>query len=279
MRPQLGCVLPDLTDPDEIRVFAEAAEDLGYDYLTVPEHLLSTSPSYESLTLTGFLSAVTTNLGLCAVTVLPLRSAALAAKQAAQVNLLSNGRLRLLAVAGWNTAETIASGTDPATRGRLMEHQIEAMRLLWTGTEVRYDSDHITLRGVRLSPPPPHPIPVWLGGGSARSLGRPPPHVLRRAAGLADGFTMSAVLGTGVSRGAELIADLLTEVDRAGRDRETFGVEARLATTTARANTWAATAKRWHDAGATHLTVSSRIAPTDVSAALALLTAAAEALA
>ncbi|WKK25001.1 TIGR03619 family F420-dependent LLM class oxidoreductase [Streptomyces olivoreticuli] len=255
MTLRLGCTLPTSLSPTALREFAVTAEGLGYDHLSVPEHLVSTEPAYESLTLVAFLAAVTTRIELAtAMTILPHRPVVLAAKQAAQLALLSGDRLRLGVAIGSDLAESAALGVARETRGALFEEQVRALRLLWTEPDAHYAGEHVTFSGVTLTPRP-RPIPLWMGGGTLRTGGRP--RSLDRIAALADGFTMSALLANRVNRAAGLITELRTAVAEAGRDAAAFGIEARLRPEPGRSATWRSLADAWRSAGATHLTVTT----------------------
>lgn len=255
MTLRLGCTVPTSLSPAALREFAVTAEELGYDHLSIPEHLVSTAPAYESLTLVAFLAAVTNRIELAtAMTILPHRPVVLAAKQAAQLALLSEDRLRLGVAIGADPAESTALGVAPGTRGNLFEEQVRALRLLWTESEVDFAGEHVAFSGVTLTPRP-SPIPLWMGGGTLRAGGRP--HSLRRIAALADGFTMSGVLANRPNRAAELVADLRTAVVEADRDMSAFGIEARLRPVPGRPGTWRSLADAWRSAGATHLTITT----------------------
>ncbi|ORT56734.1 TIGR03619 family F420-dependent LLM class oxidoreductase [Streptomyces sp. CB03238] len=267
---RLGCDLPPCADPGGIRAFAQAAEDIGYDHLAVAEHVLAVGhgsalslraaprPAYESSTVLGFLSGVTSRIELVsAMLLLPLRPAPLAAKQAAELDRLSGQRLRLGVAVGWDAGELLAHGVEPGVRGELFEEQVQAMRLLWAKDAVDFHGRHVRLSGAGLVPRPRRSIPLWMGGGTARSMGVPPQRAMRRIAALADGFTMSAVLGKRLGHGERLIAQLLAGVDAAGRDRSAFGIEARLLTHLTQRDEWAHYGYRWKRAGATHLAVSN----------------------
>ena len=145
---QVGVTFPQSeigADPKAIRDYAQAAEDLGYEHLLAYDHVLGADPSnregwrgythktmfHEPLTLFSYLAAITQRLEFVSgVIVLPQRQAALVAKQAAEVDVLSGGRLRLGVGIGWNAVEYEALGEDFKTRGARIEEQIEVMRLL-----------------------------------------------------------------------------------------------------------------------------------------------------
>ena len=131
-----------------MREYAQAAQDLGYDYLLAYDHVLGAgtanrpdwsgpysadNPFHEPLVLFGYLAGVAPSLALVTgVVILPQRQTALVAKQAAQVDVLCGGRLRLGVGVGWNPVEYEALGERFETRGRRVEEQIEVLRRLWT---------------------------------------------------------------------------------------------------------------------------------------------------
>jgi probable F420-dependent oxidoreductase len=282
---RVGVDLPYFAHAVEIRDYVQAAQDLGYAHVGFSEHVVSSSasefppglsfdePWHESFTLLAFLAAITERIELSTgMTLLPLRPAALAAKQAAEVDLLSGGRLRLGVSVGWQHRELQAVGVDPATRGSRIEEQIEAMRLLWTQPLVTYHGNHVVLDEVALHPRPDRSIPIWMGGGNFDTGGMPRDVTIKRAARLADGFKMMAPLGTNRDGMLQLIDRMRTEVAAAGRDGESFGLEARLVTHVTPADQWATTVAAMRDAGVTHFGVANRIVAGTVADQIALIT-------
>ncbi|MCS7051438.1 MAG: TIGR03619 family F420-dependent LLM class oxidoreductase, partial [Thermomicrobium sp.] len=148
---RIGLVFPQTeigTDPIVLREYAQVAEELGYTHLLTYEHVVGVDLAqypgwkgpyhaghqfHEPLVLFGYLAGATQRLELVTgVLILPQRQTVLVAKQAAEVDVLSGGRLRLGVGVGWNEAEYVALGMDFRTRGRREEEQIEVLRLLWT---------------------------------------------------------------------------------------------------------------------------------------------------
>ena len=141
------------TDPAKIRDWAQAAEDLGYHCIEVADHVFGAAPRgdwkpiysehdpfHETFTTMAFIAAVTKTIKLCSgVLILPQRQTGLVAKQAAEVDILSGGRLRLGVGVGWNHVEYEALGTEWKTRGARQAEQIEVMRRLWTEDLVTFD--------------------------------------------------------------------------------------------------------------------------------------------
>src|SRR5438105_15587658 len=180
-------------DPAKIRDWAQAAEDLGYDHIEVPDHVFGATargdwqpiytekdPFHETFTTLAFLAAVTRKAKLASgVLILPQRQTGVVAKQAAEVDILSGGRLRLGIGVGWNHVEYEALGMEWKTRGARQAEQIEVMRRLWTEDLVSFTGRFHKLVDVNLLPVPvQRPIPISFGGSSDA--------VVRRAARIGD---------------------------------------------------------------------------------------------
>jgi probable F420-dependent oxidoreductase len=264
---QIGVQFPHeffLDDVGGIRDFAQAAEGLGYSHLLLYEHVLGavhadreppllvpydeTSSFHEPMVLMGFLAAVTRSIELATgVLVLPQRQTAIVAKQAAEVQLLTGGRLRLGAGVGHNHVEYAGLGADFSTRGARQEEQIGLLRRLWSEPVVDFAGrwDHIDRAGI--SPRPATPIPVWLGGFSDAAY--------RRAARIADGFVYSLMGTAGTEDGPRSTVERLRAlVGEAGRDQATFGIELLVPYHVTVAE-FGALADEWRDAGISHLTL------------------------
>jgi probable F420-dependent oxidoreductase len=287
---RVGVDLPYFAHAVEIRDYVQAAQELGYAHIGFSEHVVSSSaspfppglsfdePWHESFTLLAFLAAITEHIELnTGMTLLPLRPAALAAKQAAEVDLLSGGRLRLGVSVGWQHRELEAMGVDPSTRGARIEEQIEAMRLLWTQPLVTYHGHHVVLDEVALHPRPDRSIPIWMGGGNFDTGGMPRDVTVKRAARLADGFKMMAPLGTNLDGMLQLVDRLRDEVAAAGRDAESFGLEGRLVTHVTPPDQWAASVAAMRSAGLSHFGIANRIVAGTVADQIALITRVADA--
>jgi len=249
-------------DPKAIRDYALAAEDLGYEHLLAYDHVLGADPSnregwrgythktmfHEPLTLFCYLAAITQRLEFVSgVIVLPQRQSALVAKQAAEVDVLSGGRLRLGVGIGWNAVEYEALGEDFNTRGARIDEQIEVMRLLWTREVVSYEGEYHRITEAGINPlPVQRPIPVWMGARA--DIG------LRRTARVADGWFP---LGPLDDRMCEAVERLRSYVEEAGRDPESVGIEARLDVGRVPAEEWLPQTEAWRSLGATHISVNT----------------------
>ena len=204
---QIGFNLPisgPLAAPEIVARIAQEGEALGYDYLTLTDHVVlpdRPSPGYpysesgeflaegperrhEQLTTAAYIAAKTSRIGLVlAVMVVPHRPAVLAAKMLATIDVLSGRRLVVGVGAGWLRAEFDAVVTTPfAARGAVTDEYLRAFRVLWAEEEPRFDGDWVKFDRVIFEPKPvqkPHP-PIWVGGES--------PPALRRAARLGDAW-------------------------------------------------------------------------------------------
>ena len=187
-----GVVFPQTeigSDPVLVRDFAQAAEGLGYAHLLVFDHVLGAGlehrpgwsgayaaddPFHEPFVLFGYLAGLTQRIELVTgVLVLPQRQTALVAKQAAEVDVLSQGRLRLGVGVGWNDVEYEALGEDFHDRGRRIEEQVSLLRALWTEPVVDFAGRWHRVPEAGINPlPVQRPIPVWFGGQAEPVLRR-----------------------------------------------------------------------------------------------------------
>src|SRR5438105_345946 len=195
---QIGVTFPQTeigADPVVIRDYAQTIEGLGYKHIVVFDHVLGADPSnrpgwrgythrdmfHEPFVLFGYLAALTQLEMVPAVIILPQRQTALVAKQATEVDVLTGGKLRLGVGVGWNPVEYEALGMDFHARGRVIEEQIEVMRLLWSQEIVNYTGKYHTIKSAGLNPlPVRRSIPIWTGGRADV--------VLQRTARTADGW-------------------------------------------------------------------------------------------
>ncbi|MEE2687265.1 MAG: LLM class F420-dependent oxidoreductase [Chloroflexota bacterium] len=271
---ELGVTVPIVELGDDlggVREFVQAAEQLGYTHIRILDHVLGADPQYhpevprfpytdqsyihEPFTLMAFLSGITTTIKLVTgILILPQRQTALVAKQAAEVDVLSGGRLRLGIGIGWNPVEYEALGQNFHTRGRRCEEQITVLRELWTHELVNFEGrDHkISHAGIRPLPIQ-RPIPIWLGAGSSANP-IPTERVLKRIGSMADGwFPMFPY--DHPDRG--VVEQVREYAHSAGRDPSDIGMEGRIRMASNGPEDWLAEAKAWEDMGATHLSAST----------------------
>ena len=230
------------------KAFAQAADELGLTHLRVPDQVLRPESGHvhEPLTLLAYIAAVTENIQLVpSVIVLPSRQTVLVAKQAAELDVLSGGRLRLGIGIGANAAEYGALGADFHTRGARCEEQMVLLKQLWTQPTVEFDGRWDKVSGAGLNPLPiQRPIPLWIG---ARS--NPVARIRRRIGRLADGWF---VLCTPEEFPA-VQADIHHAAEAAGRNPHDIGTEAGVAVVGPRQAEWRERVSGWRRAGLSHL--------------------------
>ena len=273
---EVGVIFPQTEigpDPGAVRDFAQAAEELEYSHIFIADHVLGADsgvhqhhPAYayydhrsvihEPFTLMAYLSAVTSRIGLMTgVLILPQRQTALVAKQAAEVDVLSGGRVRLGIGVGWNDVEYEALGEDFHNRGQRSAEQIAVMRALWTQDVVDFQGRWHRITHAGINPlPVQRPIPVWIGCGSSSAPGLGDT-VLRRIARLADGWCPNIAPD---GPGREIVDRVRRYTEEAGRDPADLGLEGRLRTAGKQPEDWMNELKEWEEMGATHLSVETR---------------------
>ena len=266
---KIGVVFPQTEigqDPAMIRDYAQAVEAMGYTHILAFDSVIGANPDrpggwdsqydyrhafHEPFALFAFCAAVTRRIELVTgVLILPQRQTTLVAKQAAEVDVLSGGRLRLGIGVGWNPVEFEALGENIHDRGKRVEEQLEVMRLLWTRELVTYEGRWHRVPDAGIKPlPVQRPIPVWMGGESEA--------VLRRAARLADGWITLQTFRPGPA--AQQTVDRLHGLVReAGRDPAAFGIEGRVALAQVPPAEWAKELAAWRAMrGITHLCVNT----------------------
>lgn len=281
---QLGCDLPYFAHSSEIRDFVQAVESLGYDTLSFSEHVAATRDSpfpagfsfedewHEAFVQAAFVSAVTQRIELTtSMALLALRPTVLAAKQAAEIDLLSHGRLRLGVSIGWNEREVESLGQNPRNRGARFEEQIHVMRLLWSQPSVTFSGRFHELSQVGISPRPTRKIPVWVGAGRFTANGIPSDKSLRRIARCADGYKMFAPLGLQPTAAMDVIERLRHIVAEEGRDADSVAIEARLLTQATPRDEWRSSVEQWARRGADYVSLGNRVAGGSVDDQIRLL--------
>jgi probable F420-dependent oxidoreductase len=262
---QIGVVFPQTeigADAGAVRAYAEGIESLGYAHLLAYDHVLGADPAvhagwagpydidttfHEPFVLFGYLAAVTSVELVTGIIILPQRQTALVAKQAAEVDILTNGRLRLGVGLGWNAVEYEALGKSFSDRGRRMDEQVELMRRLWCERTVTHAGTYEHVTGAGIAPlPVQRPIPVWFGAAS--------PPAYRRAGRLADGWFPQVPPGPHLDAARALVADGAASV---GRDPATIGMEGRVNWGDGGVDRIVDHLGRWRSAGATHVSVNT----------------------
>ena len=258
-----GVVYPQIElggDTGAVKAFAQAAEDLGYDHIVIYDHVLGAvhadrerpllgpytelDPFHDPLVMFAYLAGITERIGFASgVMVLPQRQTALVARQAADVDLLSGGRLRLGVGVGWNHVEYEALGSDFRGRGARQEEQIEVLRRLFTDPVVDFTGSFHRIDRASLNPKPIRPIPIWLGGSSEVAFDR--------AARIADGFIF---FGGGIDHAVNSWSNMRARLADLGRSAEDFGADW-IALPTGDDGDITADVAAWRNAGGTHISL------------------------
>ncbi len=235
-------------DLGAIRDFALLAEELAFTHLRVPDLVLRPDGGHlhEPLTLLSWITAHTTRIELVpSVIVLPSRQTVLLAKQAATLDVLSGGRLRLGVGVGGSAEEYRSMGQDFTTRGARCDEQLRLLKRLWTESAVEFAGRFDTVSAAGLDPlPVQRPIPIWIG-----ALATPPAAAIRRIGTLADGWFVLCT-PEDYPRISGAIADAARS---AGRDAAAIGSEAGVAVVGPREAEWRDRVRGWQAAGLTHL--------------------------
>ena len=235
-------------DMGAIRAFAQAADELGYTHLRVPDLVLrpGSGALHEPMMLLAWVAAITERIELVpSVIVTPSRQTALLAKQAAELDVLTGGRLRLGIGVGGYAEEYAAMNQDFHTRGARIEEQIELMKALWTQETVSFEGRWDSVKDMGLAPlPVQRPIPLWIG-----ARGVPAPRIRTRIGRQADGWFVLC----SPDEFPAIKADIDGAAREAGRDPASIGMEAGVAVVGPREPEWRSRVKGWRDTGLTHL--------------------------
>ncbi|MFZ2098683.1 MAG: LLM class F420-dependent oxidoreductase [Anaerolineales bacterium] len=263
---KIGVIFPQTefpSDPAAIRDYAQAVEGLGFTHMHAYDHILGANPDrpggwtgpytfksqfFEPFVLFSYLAGLTQKIGFApGILILPQRQTALVAKQAATLDVLSHGRLRMGIGNGWNETEYIALGENFHNRGKRMEEQVHLLRLLWTQPLVKYEGRWHTIPDAGINPlPVQRPIPIWFGGTEDR--------VLQRMARLGDGW----MLNIRAPEQARPILDQLNHyLEQAGRQKASFGLDLRLNMSLVEQDQWISHLHALEELGATHVTINT----------------------
>jgi probable F420-dependent oxidoreductase len=259
---QIGVVFPQTElggAVANVRAYGLGVEQLGFAHLLAYDHVLGADPEahapwngpydidttfHEPFVMFGYLAACTRLELVTGVIILPQRQTALVAKQAVEVDLLSEGRFRFGVGIGWNAVEYEALNESFGERGRRMSEQIPLLRRLMTERAVTHAGDYDTITAAGLAPRPNRPIPIWIGGQSEPAY--------RRIGRLADGWFPQVVPGPQLDD-ARAVID--TAAAAAGRDPATLGMEGRVRWSDRGVEGIVDHVGRWRDAGATRVSI------------------------
>jgi len=262
---RIGVVFPQTElggDVGAVRAYGEAVQEFGFTHVLAYDHVVGADPDvhrgwrgpydvsttfHEPFVLFGYLAAVTALELVTGIIILPQRQTVLAAKQAAEVDLLTDGHFRLGVGIGWNAVEYEALGKDFSNRGARLEEQITLLRRLWTERSVTHDGVHERVTGAGLAPlPVQRPIPIWFGAVAERAL--------RRVGRLADGWFPQVPPGPKLDEARAIVRGAAVD---AGRDPDGLGMEGRISWDEGDVDKLVRQAGRWRDADATHLAVNT----------------------
>lgn len=263
---KIGVIFPQTEfkpDPVAVRDYAQAVESLGFTHMHAYDHILGANPErtggwsgrytyqdpfFEPFVLFSYLAGLTHKIEFATgILILPQRQTALVAKQAATLDVLSNGRFRLGVGTGWNEVEYIALGENFHIRGKRQEEQVTLLRLLWTQPLVNFEGTWHTILDAGLNPMPiQQPIPIWFGGTADRAL--------QRMARLGDGWMMNTRT---FEQAYPLLDKLHQYLAESHRDSDSFGIDYRLNMSSVAQEGWINFINECEQLGATHVTVNT----------------------
>ena len=263
---RIGVVFPQTefgSDPVAVRDYAQTVEELGFTHILAYDHVLGVNPKrpggwtgpyssehsfLEPFVLFSHMAAVTQQIEFTTgVIILPQRQTPLVAKQAATLDALSNGRLRLGVGIGWNSVEFSDLNQDFHNRGKRIEEQVELLRLLWTEPLINFSGRWHTISDSGINPlPVQRPIPIWFGGSAEAAL--------RRTARIGDGWMASSVN----HENAKVLVEIIDRyLETYHRQKDDFGIEARIPYGNGDPTVLTSTIQDWKSLGATHISIKT----------------------
>jgi probable F420-dependent oxidoreductase len=178
----LGIILPNFGDdatPEGVRAVAETAEELGFDSVWATEHIIVGPEGVDPygrvldpLVTLGWIAGFTERIGLgTSIVLVPLHHPIHLAKEAATLQQVSGGRLRLGVGMGWHEDEYRFMGVEFRGRGRRADEALRLMKALWAG-EREFHGEHWSFEDATFAPLPDPPPEIWVGGSSEQALRR-----------------------------------------------------------------------------------------------------------
>jgi len=252
-------------DPTLVRDYALQLEAMGVDFLEIPDHVLDGNPAtvpspysrvgkpnpayHDPFVLISFLASAAKKLSFSTgVLILPQRQTALVAKQAACVDVLTEGRLRLGIGVGWQELEFTGLNENFKNRGKRSEEQVQVMRALWANEFVTFKGRYHTIEDAGISPRPASGhIPLWYGGHHE--------HTLPRIAKWGDGWIPNAYPPDQAA--LDIFDQLRRLTDQAGRDPAQMGIEVWTSCGEGQEDDWRKEIAFWKKAGVTHICLTT----------------------
>jgi probable F420-dependent oxidoreductase len=263
---KIGVVFPQIEfggDAAAIRDYTQTVEALGFNHILAYDHVLGANPNrpggwqgpytyqnpfLDPFVLFSFMAGISEVIEfVTGILILPQRETAVVAKQAATLDVLSHGRLRLGVGIGWNKVEYIGLNQDFHTRGQRIEEQIDVLRRLWTNDLITYEGRWHTIPDAGINPlPVQRPIPIWFGGHADV--------VLRRVAKMGDGWLPNYRTPVQAEPALQTLDKYLAEY---GRSRSDIGLEPRLNYGDGRPDEWRQAIAGWQAVGASHISFNT----------------------
>jgi len=263
---KIGVVFPQTEigpDAGGVRAYTQAVEQMGYSHVLAYDHVIGAnlenrpdwgdryslhSQFHEPFVLFSFMAGMTETLEFATgIVILPQRQTVLVAKQAAALDVLSDGRFRMGIGIGWNKVEYESLGEEFTNRGARSEEQIALLRALWTKDSVNFEGRWHSVPDAGLNPLPiQQPIPIWLGGEADA--------VVKRIARVGDGWMPGWQPD---EAGMKELDKLYAYAKEAGRDGTDIGIDGRFSADLATEDTWSDQVKAWADIKADYIAITT----------------------
>ena len=263
---KIGVVFPQTEigpDAGGVRAYTQAVEQMGDTHVLAYDHVIGANLAnrpdwkgpysletafHEPFVLFSFMAGMTETLELATgIVILPQRQTVLVAKQAAALDVLSDGRFRMGIGIGWNKVEYESLGSEFTDRGARSEEQIALMRALWTKDSVNFEGKWHSVPDAGINPLPiQQPIPIWIGGGADV--------VIKRIARIGDGWMP---MWQPDEAGLKELDKLYTYAEEAGRDGSDIGINGRVTADLASEDSWSEAVKSWSGIKADYIDINT----------------------